>query len=481
MKDFSHLVITAGISAISERNALGRLLRANPGTLIFPERQQNPVLRDGTTEQAEQHARECCCTKEALAAVAADPKSVSAEYSLLHALRGMGSLHDKPTVVLLHTDTLAGRISAQAVAGLIEPAFSATCRLRPIASLDTSNQRALQAGLGAFMHQVVNELREVDPSYACFAPQGGYKVMTSLGYVAGSFLGYSTAYLHEDNQALHIIPPIPISLSAQEKEALGKLARSVERTQEFSKLTTEEQDEVLVHPWLFEVSDDLVVPNALAQFLGLDTQPIFLSPEAHAVLNESHRAARIRGKLRELPGMLRARQRDPGAYVNILDHERDFTNLNRPGNQPAFHIWKAVKGEIYIAWKVREDGAALINRIWADNHAAYVDAGDHARPANSKGLFDEPSTIAWAPLKDDTDSPSVRLAPREINQATQPSASAEVATLKAKVKTLYRENSASQQNAAKFRKEAAKLSKERTELENQVQNLRMRLAALTQE
>jgi hypothetical protein len=56
MKYFSHLVITAGISAISNRNALGKMLRQNPGPLRFEEAKQNPELREGaTTEEAELH------------------------------------------------------------------------------------------------------------------------------------------------------------------------------------------------------------------------------------------------------------------------------------------------------------------------------------------------------------------------------------------------------------------------------------------
>ena len=478
MKYFSHLVITAGISAISNRNALGKMLRQNPGPLRFEEAKQNPELREGaTTEEAELHALEISEAREAFATLTQDPRGISAEYSLLHTLRCMGQLHERPTVVLLHTNTLSGRIAAHAVAGLAKRAFDAQCRLSAFANFDTSSREALQEGLGAFMDKVVHELNGVDPSYACFAPQGGYKVMTSLGYVAGSLLGYSTAYLHEDSQAtLHIIPAIPIALSPEKRDSLGRLARVVERTAEFFKLSQEEQDDVLEHRWLFEVADDLVVPNALAKFLGLNTQQILLSPEARAALKASHRAEQVRRKLLELPGKIRERRRNPNAFLNEIDHERDFQNLNRPGNKPVFQIWKA-GANIYVVWTERGDGAVLVNRIWVDDHAGYEDAADHATPSNSMGLFDDVEIIVWTPLPEAHEVMTQTAAQKNksLNAVSPPASS--VRELQSELRALNRQLHEKSKNAAEHKKHLTELRKENLELKNDLTILRAVLAS----
>jgi hypothetical protein len=163
-----------------------------------------------------------------------------------------------------------------------------------------------------------------------------------------------------------------------------------------------------------------------------------------------------------------------------MDHERDFTNLNRPGNKPTFHIWKAVSGEIYIAWKEREDGAVLVNRIWVDDHAGYEDAGDHATPSNSKGLFDDAQSIPWTSIPDDTETSAESRVEEQTRPIHQNAQSADVVELKAKIKSLNKQCASALQGAAQFRKEAAKLGREKLELENRVQILKMQLAALSQ-
>ena len=484
LMQFTHLVITAGISAISERNVLGRRLRGEPGPLNFPARQQNPELKEGMSDaDAVQHVGRLATDPEVQVTATKVPTEVSAEFSLIHALRKRDRLHDRPTVVLLHTATLSGRISAAAVSSLLQKVFDASCILREIADFDTKDPDALRRGLGAFMHQVVSELRNVDSSYACFAPQGGYKVMTSLGYVAGSFLNFPTAYLHEDFQALHIIPPIPIALSSAKAAKLGRLARQAEKTPELSKLLPADQEEVLANPWLFEVSGETVFPNAFAQFLGLDTREIFLSPRALKTLSDVHNAHQIRQRLKDLPSLVQVFNNRQGAYTGILDHEREFTNLNRRGNQPAFHIWKASGGDFYIAWRERRsDGSILINRIWGAGHTYDTDAAN-ACPSNSQGLFDDPSLIEWRPLGEDEDAVSTDDAPcakPDGNKESPTPGSSEMPSLKAKIKELKCVNDASQQNAAKFRKEAALLQVRTGELENQVKNLKMQVASLSQ-
>ncbi|WP_395718809.1 putative CRISPR-associated protein [Prosthecobacter sp.] len=398
--NFSRVIITSGISAISERNILGQLLRINPGPIRFVAGKQNPELAEGhAVEDAAAHVRKLAVSESCIQDARARPRDVSAEYSLLTALARKGLLHGKPDVVLLHTDTLNGRLAAEAVKSLMEELLECRCHLREVDSFDTSDPVRLKQGLGAFMHKVVNELRHLDASYACFAPQGGYKIMASLGYVAGSFLQFPTAYLHEDNQTLHIIPPIPVALAPDEMADLGRLAREVRSHPELSSLTAQDRESVFAHPWLFEISEGHVEPNAFAQFLGLETKPILLSSDALKILGEVHNSDAIRKRIQSLPTLVEEFNKKRGAYGGLLDHEREFTNLNKQGNRPIFHIWKAAAGDFYVAWKEREDGALLINRIWGAGHTYTRDA-ETACSSNSQGLFDDPSTVRWTPIEE---------------------------------------------------------------------------------
>jgi putative CRISPR-associated protein (TIGR02619 family) len=466
-KQFSHIVVTAGISAISERNVLGRLLRANPGPFQFVDRRQNPELASGSSEpEALAYLRGLAAGEECRTAALASPDDVSAEYSLALALKRRGRLHPSPKVALLHTATMSGKAAAAAVASLMEAQLSCDCRLVEVANFDTGDPKMLQLGLGTFMHQVVYELRSVDASYACFAPQGGYKVMTSLGYVAGSFLNYDTAYLHEDNQTLHVIPPIPMALSPKEQADLGRLARQIERQPDFSALSERDRESVFAHPWLFEVAEEVVMLNAFAQFLGLETRPILLSPNARETLQNIHNAGSIRKRLLNLPAMVAQSNQSAGAYASMLYHEREFQNLNRPDNRPSFHIWKNGSGDFYVAWAERSDGALLINRIWGAGHAYTADA-EVANPRNSQGLFDDPSEIEWVPMAveppelPDPEELSESAAAQTDSASGDHSGNAEVLrSLKRELKQLNRENAGLMQRNAELRKRVSSLGME---------------------
>ena len=73
-----------------------------------------------------------------------------------------------------------------------------------------TNRVKLNRSLGDFMSLVNKHLHGEHKSYVCFAPIGGYKIFSSLGYIVASFNDLPTAYLHEDKQILHEIPPIPV-------------------------------------------------------------------------------------------------------------------------------------------------------------------------------------------------------------------------------------------------------------------------------
>ena len=81
--------------------------------------------------------------------------------------------------------------------------------------MSVSNREEFHQQSADFMGNLGLALAEGDPTSTCFASIGGYKVMTSLGYLVGSFLHYPTAYLHEEHQVLIEIPPMPLDINEE--------------------------------------------------------------------------------------------------------------------------------------------------------------------------------------------------------------------------------------------------------------------------
>ena len=267
---------------------------------------------------------------------------------------------------------------------------------------------------------------------------------------------------------------MPIAISTQEREKLGALARRIDRSNDWQQLGKADQDAAMDHTWLFEISDGIVVPNALARFLGMTGRNVLLSPEAMEKLNATHQAATIRAQLRKLPAMIEEKHRDSTAYANVLDHERDFQNLNKAENKPSFHIWKCSK-TLYLVWREREDdGAILINRIWADCHQAYERSAETASPTNSQGLFDDPATIQWTTLPDDEEQGNAVEQPHHVRKV-KPSHGGEIAELKRIIKTERKRAQEAFTNCSAMRKQRDKAVQECNELIHQNQMLRQQI------
>ena len=120
---------------------------------------------------------------------------------------------------------------------------------------------------------------------------------------------------------------------------------------------------------------------------------------------------------------------------NEIDRERDFQNLNRPGNKPVFQIWKA-GANIYVVWTERGDGAVLVNRIWVD--ASSGGAGGDDTTCSSKN--------------------------KSLNAVSPPASS--VRELQAEVRALNRQLHEKSQNAAEHKKHLNELRKKNLELKN---------------
>lgn len=272
MAVFQRVVFTAGTSAINPTN-LGKPLH-DRGILV--RKGFTSVIAEGVAPEA---------LEEAVRALdygrwEADPDKVSAEFSALFSLFRQHKLAERPTISLIATKTPEGALSARVVAGAMEAAFDAKVKTT-LVDLDISRVDEVAAKVGLFMAKVAEALEEGEPSSTAFFPLGGYKFMTTTGYLAGAFLGYPTLYLHEDKQdVLHTVPAIPLAISEETLRAhadwLWRAGNGVAR----AELSAHDLGLVAAAPWLYEVADDLVGASGFANFLKA-RHPHILGTQIH--------------------------------------------------------------------------------------------------------------------------------------------------------------------------------------------------------
>lgn len=170
-------------------------------------------------------------------------EQLSAEIAMISALQKQIKLHKNPVITIFHTDTVKGVVAATIIQDLLKKQFAAHVSLKKIIDVDVNNRHALSKSLGYFLGEVGQELLKGEPSSTCFAPIGGYKVMTSLGYLVGAFHRYPTAYLHEGLTVTHQIPPVHIQVNEDFIEVHHPFLRKMlkETIVEMKDVTSEER------------------------------------------------------------------------------------------------------------------------------------------------------------------------------------------------------------------------------------------------
>ncbi len=386
---YHHIVCTAGISLFGAPNLYGKLARDCSG---FRFERANPLPAEGFSIDRALGEWERCLSRPPILDTAQNPTSVSAEYSLLHALRQMRRLGPNPRIVIVHTDTLGGRAAVQVLAKVLARDFNAAMTLRCIADFDVSDPVRLQSGLGSFMEIVAGALAEGEPSGTCFAPVGGYKVMTSLGYLAGAYMGFPTAYLHEDSQVLQTIPAVPIQWSIEVLRPVGSALRATLELVSLGDLSAEVRRQIDAHPYLFERLDNHVVRNAFGVFLahrpelfGVLGPRIWVSPQVVSRCAHDAQATHfVCGQLHELQ-----KQLVDGGSWGELRHDMTFANLK---DAPFFLYKGSSNGELVGRAAYRYDSATgdlYVNHVWTD-HDIYEYEAD-----KGVGCLDDPNSIAW--------------------------------------------------------------------------------------
>ena len=395
---YHNIVATAGISLFAPYNEYGKIAR-DKGLLRFGR--SNPLPLDGETDAETRLRWASFCQHTDLQPTQTHPHAISAEFSLLHALREQGRLGRNPQVSLIITQTLGGWAAAELLTRLLREAFSAEVQIKTISDLDVNEPATLRRSLGQFMQTVAQELEGKDASFTCFAPVGGYKVMTSLGYLAGAYMGFPTAYLHEEKQVLHEVPAVPIQIDHAELRRITPLVRRARAgILEWNTLSVPEQDAITRHPYLFDRAADLVVLNAFGIFITGRPEYTRLFGTwvygSEAIEREFRGGAGtfLCGQVRELIKKLRDTLDNPTANGDDLHHELTFASLR--DKALVFQLYRgASNGVLVFRAAYRYDSAMdelFLNRIWT-NHDVYEREAEQG-----KGLrtTDEPAT--WSDL-----------------------------------------------------------------------------------
>lgn len=377
------LVATAGVSVLSSHNLGGRWLEGEGAGLVRRDGAQLVPL--GAPDELEarliERWRRQRPTIEA-------PGRVSAEFSVVRAL----ALAPEPAVVLLHSDTFAGRVAAALVADLLSQHLGAQVRRVQIAELDADCPEAVRRSMADFVCQLSRELCAGEPRSTAFSPIGGYKVMSAVGYLVGSYHGYPSVYLHEGRQLVHHVPPVPIQVDEGD---LAQVADLVRRTRGAVILTDPvELAQVDARPWLFERDGELVGLSAFGVLLREDPR--------HAVLLQTRVRVAEPGSLRGREALVRSEVRqllrylaDPVQHRALLSHG---AALGHHGT--TFQVYRTARGGAFrAAYRYDEAQDVLdLRRIWCDQHEVYereVAAGrilgDHDGP------WADVSERIWAP------------------------------------------------------------------------------------
>lgn len=365
---YKSIVITSGVSIFGYDNIFGELTRAEN---IFEFDRENPLPpQDKGGEEA---IREWVASmKRYFHKIKGNEQNISAEFSMLYALRKNNKLAQSPLIDLLYSESFGGKASAALIQEVLSWEFEAEVNLIEVKDLDVTNRLKLNRGLGDFMSRLNEVLKDKDPQFACFAPIGGYKIFSYFGYVAGSLNNLPTAYLHVDQQVLLEIPPVPISYDTQFiLDNMDFLRKLYFYSGNMEELEPQELEVVNNYSHFFDFADNLVDINAFGIFVCEKIFPhvfniqIFISPKVKDVIEKyPSNKSFIQEQLKTLAQKLKEGRKDPNLF-----HERELKALS--SSDFDFHLYKgASQGEnvFRAAWDIDNDKKELyINHIWLDH------------------------------------------------------------------------------------------------------------------
>lgn len=302
----------------------------------------------------------------------------SAEVSMVNILQRQDCLVESPIITLFYTDTFKGRTSALLNQWLLENYLGAHVKLKEIYDVDVNDRVVLNRALGIYLSDVGESLQEGEPNSTCFAPIGGYKVLTSLGYLVGALHGYPTAYLHERSTILHKIPAVHIDIDESFIEEHHKIFKKFFRGDYFvfNELNEVERALVKKQPTFFEHEEGLVALNPFGRFLCNQNKFYsYFKPHvkmAHSIkeMIDQRFSGYWTDVYAEINRLINQHSSANDKYRGTLYHERSFNDLNE--EELTYHLFKGHNQPVFRAvWKYNQSkDCYYIAHIWF-NHEKY--------------------------------------------------------------------------------------------------------------
>lgn len=362
---YNRLIITSGISVISNhRDLLGEQF---PSLNLTGSTTED---LDGIVDQAIYFLIEEIMGLEEKELVRA-----SAEIAIVAALKEQKRLEGKPYIVLFYTDTKKGYISACVNKYILEKIYEARVSLRKIYDFDVHNRSVLNRSLGKFLSDLHMSLLEGEPTTTCFAPIGGYKIMTSLGYLVGALHGFTTVYLYEFTNVLHEIPAIKIEIDDTFIEENHRTLKKFldENCLEYEKLSEEELRLIKEQAFIFERVDDLVELNPLGvylceqdKFYKLFKSKVKMNASLYKFINRQYGGYR-KAVYKEIRDLIYQFETNPVEYRGTLNHETTFSGVKQQSLE--YHLFKGGNDPVFRAlWKYSEEkDSYFIEHVWFDH------------------------------------------------------------------------------------------------------------------
>lgn len=369
---YNTVVMTCGISLLTGNNYFSLQNRGETESIKPSDLQEREI----TPEIGEEIALFLEKAKKEIDEALKNPNAISAEYSMIHTLiKNRKLIEKKMKIILIATDTVGGRICIPLLSSIFRKRFDADVE-ELFTKISVSSHKEFKEQLGDFLCKLGEALSVGDPGSTCFAPIGGYKVMTSLGYIVGSFLHYPTSYLHEEHQILIEIPPMPLEIDDDFVQKNGELLRKCKQDYlALDDLDYREKQIVEKYDVIFAVEDGYVALNPFGIFLFerskyehlFKTKYVYSEQVASIMKQNNHQSIFIHQQMREL-----AKKLKEGVENDEVYHEKTFKTLDQ--NKLLFHLYKgASNGQTAFRLAYQYDWTKdelFANYLWL-NHDKY--------------------------------------------------------------------------------------------------------------
>jgi|SRR5690625_5159908 len=363
---YQRIIITSGVSLIFNNKSM--IEQGFPDFFSTPE----PLTDESTVTSDEviQHLTSELAHKES-----DELGKLSAELSMVNVLQKTDRLVKQPYITLFYTDTFKGRTAGFVNKMLLEKVYGATVRARKIFELNVNNRSMLNRALGKYLSDVSSALQEGEPKTTCFAPIGGYKVMTSLGYLAGALHNFPTAYLHEGSTVIHEIPAVNIEVNESFIQENHDLLKKffVGDCFEYDQLSPEEKELIKKQTVMFDQVEGLVELNPFGRFL-CDQDKYYKFFKSQIKFDKSLKRTIDRRYANywenvydEVKSLVFQFESKSANYRGTLYHESDFSSLK--DKDLSYHLFKGGNEPIFRAlWNYNEtDDSYYIAQIWFDH------------------------------------------------------------------------------------------------------------------